>query len=149
MKAILAASAALSLAFSTPTAHAGPYGDELSKCLVSSTTSADKTLLVKWIFSAIALNHEVSGFVDMPVPVRQQLNKDTAALYMRLLTDTCRSQTHEAFKYEGQAAIEGGFQLLGQVASQGMFSDPAVATGMADLLQHFDHAKLGAVLEGK
>lgn len=149
MKVFFAAGAALSLALAAVPAHAGPYGDDLSKCLVSSTTEADKTLMVKWIFSALSLNREVSTFVDMPAAVRQQLDKDTASLYMRLLTDTCRTQTHNAFKYEGKAAIEGAFQLLGQVASQGIFSDPAVAAGMIGLMQHFDQAKLGAVLEGK
>lgn len=149
MKAFLAASAALSLALTATPAQAGPYADNLSECLVSSTTDADKTLLVKWFFSAISLNREVSAFVDMPAAVRQQLDKDTARLYMRLLTDSCRTQSHNAVKHEGQAAIEGAFQLLGQVASQGIFSDPAVAAGMANLMQHFDQAELGAMIEGK
>jgi hypothetical protein len=149
MKTILAACTAIALLFGSTPVSAGPYGDDLSKCLVSSTTESDKTLLVKWIFSAIALNKEVSPFVDMPQDVRTKLNEDTAGLYMRLLTDSCRVQTHDAFKYEGQAAIGTAFQLLGQVASQGIFSDPAVSAGMSDLMKYFDEKKLNAVLEGK
>lgn len=148
MKAIVTACFAGAMAFGSTSAYAGPYGDDLSKCLVSSTTDADKTLLVKWIFSAIALNKEVAPFVAMPESAREQVNRDTAGLYMRLLTDSCRTQTHEAFKYEGQAAVHSAFQLLGQVASQGMFSDPAVAAGMTDLMKHFDEKKLETVLKG-
>ena len=149
MKAVVTFCATFVLLVGSSQAQAGPYGDDLSKCLVSSTTEADKTLLVKWIFSAIALNKEVSPYVNMPTDVRDKLNEGTASLYMRLLTDTCRAQTHDAYKYEGQGAIGSAFQLLGQVAAQGIFSDPAVATGMTDLMKYFDEKKLKAVIEGK
>ena len=149
MKALLTACAVATLTFGSPSVRAGVYGDDLSKCLVSSTTDGDKALLMKWIFSAIALNKEVSPYVNMPTAIRAKVNQDTAGLYMRLLTDSCKSQTYEAFKYEGQAAIESAFQLLGQVASQGIFGDPAVAAGMTDLTKFFDEKKLTQVLEGK
>jgi len=149
MKAVLAVCTAISLSLATAPTQAGVYGDDLSKCLVSSTTDADKALLMKWIFSAIALNKEVSPYVNMPTDVRDKINVDAAGLYMRLLTDSCKSQAHQAFKYEGQAAIGSAFQLLGQVASQGIFGDPAVAAGMTDLTKHFDEKKLNQVLEGK
>ena len=149
MKALIVLSTSLALLLGTSSAKAGPYADELSKCLISSTTDADKSLLVKWIFSAISLNKEVASFVNIPQEVRTKLDKDTAEIYMRLMTDSCKSQTHEAFKYEGQPAITSAFQLLGQVASQGMFNDPAVAAGMEGLMNFFDLDKLNKVLEGK
>jgi hypothetical protein len=106
-------------------------------------------MLMKWVFAAIALNKEVAPFVNMPAEVRTKVNQDTAGLFMKLLTDTCKKQTQEAFKYEGQAAIGTAFQLLGQVASQGIFSDPAVAAGMTELAKFFDEEKLNAVFTGK
>lgn len=149
MKALLAACTAISLSFAVAPAQAGVYGDDLSKCLVASTTDADKALLMKWMFSAIALNKEVSPYVDMPADVREKINVNAAGLYMRLLTDSCKTQTRDAFKYEGQAAIASAFQVLGQVASQGIFGDPAVEAGMSDLTKHFDEKKLAEVLQGK
>lgn len=149
MKATPLIAASLALLLGTPAAQAGPYGDDLSRCLVSSTSESDKVLLVKWIFSAISLNAEVAPYVDMAPDVRARLNADTGALYMRLLTDSCKQQTHDAFKYEGQAAISAAFELLGGVATQGMFGDPAVQAGMSDLMNHFDEDKLNAVLEGE
>jgi hypothetical protein len=141
--------ATLGLLFGSSQAHAGPYTDDLSKCLVSSTTDADKSLLVKWIFTAIALNKEISPYIKMDPGVRARINKDTADLYMRLLTDSCKVQTHDAFKYEGQASIGSAFQVLGQVASQGMFADPGVAAGMSDMTKYLDEKKLDAVLKEK
>jgi hypothetical protein len=149
MKAILAVFAAATLTFGSTPASAGVYGDDLSKCLVSSTTDTDKSMLMKWIFSAISLNGEVSSFVNIPTDVRAKINQDTADLYMHLLTESCKVQTHDAFKYEGQAAIGSAFQLLGQVASQGIFGDPAVAAGMTDMTKLLDEKKLATVLEGK
>jgi hypothetical protein len=149
MKTTILACVTLGIATASLSAHAGPYGDDLSKCLVSSTTDSDKAMLMKWVFSAIALNKEVAPFVNMPAEVRTKVNQDTAGLFMKLLTDTCKKQTQEAFKYEGQAAIGTAFQLLGQVASQGIFSDPAVAAGMTELAKFFDEEKLNAVFTGK
>ena len=149
MKRVITLCATLALALGSNLAHAGPYTDDLSKCLVSSTTDADKALLMKWIFSAIALNKEVAPYVNMPADVRDKINKDTAALYMRLLTDSCKVEAHDGFKDEGQASITSAFQLLGQIASQGIFTDPNVTAGMADLTKYFDEKKLNAVFETK
>jgi hypothetical protein len=114
---------------------------------VSSTSTADKSLLMKWIFSAMSLNHDVSSFVSMPAATRDQLNKDTGALFTRLLTESCKQQTHDAYKYEGSSAIGSAFELLGKIASQGIFADPAVATGITELMKNVDQAKLKASLQ--
>lgn len=149
MKALLAAGVAITLTIGSAPAHATVYGDDLAKCLVSSTTDADRAMLMKWIFSAMSLNREVAQFVSMPTDVRDKINQDAGGLYMRLLTESCKTQTRDAYKYEGQAAIASAFSLLGQIASQGLFSDPAVAAGMTELSKYFDQKKLSAVIEGK
>lgn len=85
----------------------------------------------------------------MPVATRDQLNKDTGALFTRLPTESCKQQTHDAYKYEGSSAIGSAFELLGKIASQGIFGDPAVAAGITDLMKNVDQAKLKASLEEK
>lgn len=149
MKYLLMLCTALVLSITATPARAGVYGDDLAKCLVSSTSDADKGLLMRWLFSAIALNKEVSGYVDIPDDVRVKINHDTADLYMRLLTDKCRLQTHDAVKYEGAVAIQGAFEVLGRVASQGLFSDPAVAAGTKEMTDLLDEEKLKQVVDGK
>jgi hypothetical protein len=145
----LAASALALLALSAaPAAHAGVYGDDLGRCLVASTSDTDKSALVKWMFAAMSLNKEVAQYVNMPADVRERINDDAAKLYMRLLTVSCRKQTHDAFKYEGAAAISTAFNLLGQVAAKGLFEDPAVNAGMEELTRHIDEKELDKVLQG-
>jgi hypothetical protein len=149
MKAIYAVSLVVALSCVAGKAEAGPYGDDMSKCLVSSTSTADKSLLMKWIFSAMSLNKDVSAYVNIPAATRDQLNKDTGALFTRLLAESCKQQTRDAYKYEGSAAISSAFEVLGKIATQGIFGDPAVAAGIADLMKNMDQVKVKAALGQK
>ena len=149
MKAMIRVCLALALAAGATVARAGVYGDDLGKCLVSSTTEADRSLMVKWIFASMSLNSEVSHYARITTQEREELNRQTAALYMRLLTESCRSQTRDAARYEGAAAIGAAFGLLGQIATQGIFNDPAVAAGVNELEKFYDIKKLESVMQEK
>lgn len=144
---LLSAVLSAALLFTSPVTRAGVYGDDLARCLVSSTNDGDKRLLVKWIFGSIALHRDVAKYVAMPEAERDALDRDTAALFMRLLTDTCQPQARDAVKYEGAGAIGTAFQVLGQVAAQGIFSDPAVAAGTQRLMEYVDEEKMQQALE--
>ena len=140
-------SAALSLVLLSPElAVAGPYSDELAKCLVRSTTDADKNYLVKWIFAAAALHPAVKSIASVSDAQRDELNKNTAKLVERLVTESCKSETREAVRYEGSSTFQASFQVLGQVAGRGLFSDPGVARSMGDFEKHFDKQKLERLL---
>lgn len=127
-------------------AMAGPYGDALSKCLVASTTSTDKTTLVQWMFTTLSLHPDVQAFSTVTPAVRKQTNKKMARIFERLVTDSCKKETQEAIKYEGTSTIEAAFQLLGGAATRELFANPKVAAGMDDLSKEFDAEKLKTVL---
>lgn len=127
-------------------ASAGPYSDEMAKCLVASTSEADKNFLVKWMFAAAALHPAVKSISSVTDAQRNELNVKTAKLFERLLTESCKSQVQTAIKYEGQSTIESAFQVLGQVAARGLFSDPAVNGFIAQLGNHIDPKKMESVL---
>jgi hypothetical protein len=149
MKHVKAASigAALSLALMvSQSALAGPYSDEMAKCLVTSTSEADKNFLVKWMFAAAALHPAVKSISSVTDAQRNELNIKTAKLFERLLTESCKTQVQQAIKYEGQSTIESAFQVLGQVAARGLFSDPSVAGFIAQLGKHIDPKKMESVL---
>jgi len=56
---------AVSLFLLASPAVAGPYSDDLAKCLVRSTTPEDKTLLVQWMFATMALQRELFAHPDV------------------------------------------------------------------------------------
>lgn len=143
--AVIGAAFSLALLSSAP-AHAGPYSDEMAKCLVASTSEADKNFLVKWMFAAAALHPAVKSISSVTDAQRNELNVKTAKLFERLLTESCKKQVQTAIKYEGQSTIESAFQVLGQVAARGLFSDPSVNGFIAQLGNHIDKQKLESVI---
>ena len=122
-------------------ALAGPYSDELAKCLVRSMTDADKNSLVKWLFAAVAVHPEVKSIASVSDAERTELNKNAAKLFERLIFESCKTQTQDAARQEGPTTLQASFELLGQVAGRGLLSDPAVAKSMSDFANHLDKQK--------
>lgn len=141
MRFILTAALALGCA----TAQAGVYSDDLSKCLVKSTSLDDKTNLVRWVFSNAALHPKVSDITAVSGDAREAMNRTAARLFERLLTESCRNQTQEAMRYEGAIALQQSFQLLGQVAMQELMSDQSVSQGFEGFTKYLDRSKFEAL----
>lgn len=137
------------LALAPAAARAGVYSDDMARCLVGSTTSKDKTDLVRWIFSNAALHPEVGTISSISDPKREEINRTAAALLERLLTESCRKQTQEALKYEGAMAMQTSFQVLGQVAMQELMSNPAVGQGFNAIGRYLNESKLQELGVGK
>jgi len=123
-------------------ASAGLYSDDLAKCLVESTTKEDRTALVRWMFAAAGSHPAVASIANVSPHAMDEANASTGALFMRLLTDSCKDKAKRALAYEGPSAIQLSFQVLGQVAAGELFSSPEVRAAMAGLQQHVDNKKL-------
>jgi len=141
-KSMVSVALALTALGTGQTAAAGPYADDLSKCLVRSTGEEDKRALVKWIFSAVALHPDVADIAKVTPTQRDDMTRNTAKLFERLLTESCRTEVRQAVQYEGPQTIGASFQVLGQVAARELFANPAVAAHMAELAKHIDKQKL-------
>jgi hypothetical protein len=124
------------------TASAGVYTDELSKCLVESTTTEDRTALVHWLFAAASVHPAISSLSTVKPADMDAANQTIGALFMRLLTDSCKEQAQKALRFEGPATIQLSFTVLGQVAGAELFSNPLVAKEMSGIEKFIDPAKL-------
>ncbi len=129
----------LAIPFST---SAGPFTDKLSICLVQSTSDADKQLLIQWVFAAMSAHPGVHALSNVSVKKGQMLNKDTANLFMTLLTVRCKSEMKQALKFEGKSAFEASFKVLGEVAMNGLMKHPNVRKYMSGLDKNLDPKKL-------
>ena len=127
-------------------AVAGPYSDELGKCLVGSTSADDKATLVKWVFAIAALHPSVGSVSAVNDVQRTQLDKEVAGLFEALITDRCRKQTQNAVRYEGEKTIGMAFEVLGQAAMVELFSNPDVAKGLGGFAEHMDKKKFDQLL---
>lgn len=114
----------------------------LTECLLRSTTSADKLVLVRWMFATMSLHPAVESMAPVPAEVRTKANQDMAALLARLLTDACPAEALAAFQAEDSAAIETSFGVLGEVAVTELFDDPAVAAGALAFTHYLDEEAL-------
>ena len=141
MKIRKALAAMALFAFMSP-AFAGPYTDDLSRCLVEKTTSDDKIALVQWMFVAMSQHPSVASMTKVTAADVEKHNKGAGELFMRLLTDTCGEPFRKAMQFEGANAIASSFEVLGGAAMQDLMSNPQVTTMMSGLEKHFDPEKL-------
>ena len=121
---------------------AGPFADDLAKCLVTSTNNRDRNKLVKWIFSVYSNHPEVSYMVDLSDREKKVIDKDVADLFTRLLSEDCFDESKNAQKYEGNIVFFKAFQSLGQVAAQGFMANPDVKRSMNKFSELIDTKKL-------
>jgi hypothetical protein len=126
-------------------AQAGLYSDDMAKCLVASTSQKDKVALVRWMFANAALHPDVSSISRVSAKEKEELDRNAAALFERLLTESCRKPTMDAIRYEGPIAFQLSFQVLGQVAMQELMSNKAVSTGFEALTKYVDAKKIEAL----
>jgi len=139
----------MSLISMTATAWAGPFTDEMSKCLVRSTSEADKTLLIKWIFAAMSTHPDVKSLSAVIPEKGEQLNRETAKLVMRLLTVSCKNETRQAVEFEGEDTFKASFSILGQVAMQGLMVNAEVSNYFSGFEKHLDAQELQHALGKK
>lgn len=125
----------------------GPFTDALSRCIVTSSTATDKTMLVKWIFAVMSLHPAVQPMAAVSDSARTQLNQAMAVIAQRLLTVSCLSEVRAAIKYEGTAAIEVSFGVLGEVAMRDLFDNPRVSAGASAFAQYLDEDELTKALQ--
>lgn len=128
-------------------AAAGPFTDELSKCLVKSTSAEDRIALVRWMFAALAAHPGVADVSVIPPQEMTDATVNAAGLFQRLLLISCRDQTVEALKYEKEEALRTSFGLLGRIAAVDLFESPEVKAEIAKLASYMDEEELEKLVE--
>ena len=121
---------------------AGPFADEMAKCLVTSTNKRDRTKLIKWIFRVYGDHPEVSYMIDLSDREKKVIDKDVANIFTRLLSEDCIDETKKALDYEGDNVMFNTFQILGQVAAQGFNNNPDVMKSINKFVEMIDYEKL-------
>jgi hypothetical protein len=141
----------LALSAFPPSAHAapgrGPYAEALAKCLVQSTTDADRTLLVSWMFGTMALHPAVQALASVSDSTRDRLNQDVAAVVQHLLTVSCQPEARAALANEGPESFQLSFGVLGQVAARELFGHPTVAAGVSAFAKYLSAEELTKALQ--
>ena len=131
-----------------PMAHAAsasPATDALSACLTRSVTADDRLVLVKWVFATMARHPSVSAMATISDAQHTAITRDAGKLFSRLLTDSCASETRQAYVSDGEGAISTAFSALGATAMQDLMTHPDVQASLSELGSYLDMNKLQAV----
>ena len=144
MKKIIYIFASLSFFFniSNKPTFAGPFGDEMARCLVTSTNKRDKAKLVKWVLKVYGEHPAVYNMVDLSDREKKVIDKDIADVFTRLLSEDCVDETKKALDYEGDNVMFTAFQALGQVAAQGFNVNPIVERNINKFTEFIEYEKL-------
>lgn len=123
-------------------AAAGPTVDQLSDCLVKSTTAADKTAVLQWTFSALSAHPDLKAYSQVTDAQRTQLDKNLAQTLQRILTEQCSAQAKAVIKAEGMQAVGESFQELGSITGEEILKNPEVKSQLQSVLRYVDMNKL-------
>ena len=141
---LLALAIATAAALAPSRAAAGPFTDDLSKCLVNKSSAEDKTLLVQWIFTTIATHPSVQSLAVVPAGKREDVTRRAAKLFEDLLAIRCNEEARKAVQYEGPSVFSASFEVLGKIAAGGLLTDPTVGAETAKLAEYMDQKRLQA-----
>jgi len=123
----------------------GVYGDNLAKCLINSTSKTDRILLVRWIFTS---GSQHPALKDMFLVSEKDLDKiyqDTADLFIKLLTESCKEEANLAFHYEGQTAFNESFSALGRNSAMEIVQDQEVVSSIGKFAKYMDTKRLAPI----
>jgi len=142
----LGLAAAMAMPLVASAAQAGPSTEALSACLVRSTTVEDHNVLEQWIFAMVTRHPSVASMTSISDAQRKDINQKAGALFTRLLTENCAAEVKQAYRDEGEPAIESAFGNLGFTAMSDIMADPNVQAAGGDIQPYVDNKKLNALL---
>ena len=117
----LSAIAVCMVLFYSPAAPAGVFADDLGRCLVNATTKDDRANLIRWLFVAASHHPAVKPITSVTPAQQEESDKQMGTLFMKLLTESCKTEAQKALQAEGPATMQYAFEVLGKVAGQELF----------------------------
>lgn len=120
------------------TAQAGPFTDEMARCLIEQTSSADKSIVIQWVYASMSFHPDVSALANVSDAKGEELNKNMAEMMVDLTSVRCKDETVKALQYEGANAMEVSFGLLGEVAMNELMMDQNVESYINGLEKYID-----------
>ncbi len=123
-------------------ALAGPTVDQLSDCLMKSTTATDKTVVLQWTFVALGNHPDLKAFNNVTATQKEALDKNLATVLQRILVEQCSAQTKAVIQTEGLQAVGDSFQELGSITGEEILKTPEIKQQLNGVLKYVDLNKL-------
>jgi hypothetical protein len=124
------------------TTQASPAQDQLSQCLIQSTTAADKTSVLQWTFAALSTHPDLKAFAQVSDAQKEQLDQNFAAVLQRIVVEQCSTQAKAVIQEDGVEGIGSSFQELGQITGEEILKNPEIKAQLKGVLRYVDLNKL-------
>ncbi|WP_407303557.1 hypothetical protein [Acinetobacter sp.] len=121
---------------------AGPTVEQLSDCLVKSTTATDKKTVLQWTFVALSTHPDLKSFSQVTDVQKEQLDKSLATVLQHILVEQCSAQTKAVIQAEGLQAVGDSFQELGRTTGEAIVKNPEVNQQLKGVLRYVDLNKM-------
>ena len=121
---------------------ASPTVDQLSDCLVKSTTATDKTAVLQWTFSALSTHPDLKALSNVSDAQRTQLDQKFAQVLQRVIVEQCAAQTKAVIQTDGLQAVGESFQALGRTTGEEIIQNPEVKQQLKGVIRYVDLNKL-------
>ena len=121
----------------TKPAIASPQADALGQCLVANTSTAERELMIQWMFLGMAQHQSLAGFLSDSVN-KEETDIMMGYLVQNVLTERCSEQMAALMQREGLSRFDESFELWGSVAMREMLTDPAVEAALLNFTKFID-----------
>lgn len=133
---------ATTLLGATQMSIAGPTVDQLSECLMKSTTATDKTTVLQWTFVALGNHPDLKAFSNVTATQKEALDKNLATVLQRILVEQCSAQTKAVIQAEGLQAVGDSFQALGKTTGEEILKNPEINNQLKGVLRYINLNRL-------
>ena len=124
------------------TTQASPAQQQLSQCLIESTTAQDKTTVLQWTFAALAQHPDLKAMSQVTAEQKNQLDQNLAQVLQRIVVEQCASQAKAVMQAEGVKGVTESLQALGQETGQEILQQPEIKNQLNGVLKYIDLNKL-------
>jgi hypothetical protein len=121
---------------------ASPAADALGQCMLKSTTPEDDLVLVRWVFVMIGKHPGLSDLSEVTADKQEKADRQMGALFERLLSKDCATETHVAMAGNDSDALPTAFGTLAQKAVGKLMDDPAVTAAAENFIKYVDMNKV-------
>ena len=122
----------------SPTSQAGPFSDQMARCIVDKTTQPEKIMFMQWLYAGMSKHPNLAGMSTISDSQGIRFSQLTADIVIDLMTDRCGHETKQAMRYEGENAAASAFKILGQVAMKELMVDQDVNSFISGLGRYID-----------
>lgn len=114
----------------------------LSECLIDATTEADKSKMMKMMFSAMTRNPELRGLSNIDSESSEKISQDAGKVIESLLLDKCLNQTHRVMRVSGFDGVGNSFEKLHYPLFYGLLKHPDVESAAGDFVKYMDAGRI-------